>query len=179
MPKIVDHDLQRAQLLDGAFEFFADCGYAALSMRSLASRLQTTTGVLYHYFDNKNEIFEQALMRSTERHIRDALMTINLEQSLEHRLHTLVEWLVGRQDALKRTLLLALDAQRQAPDAQVTIAQAAQRFGEVLEQQIGAGSDLWPRILGALVASQLSDTPLTHVGLNALILQPGTLIEVA
>ena len=179
MPKIVDHDAQRALLLDGAFEFFADCGYAALSMRGLASRLETTTGVLYHYFDTKNAIFEQALMRSTERHITDALMVIRLDMPLNKRLQTLANWLYKHQGDLKRTLLLALDAQRQAPDAQTAISQAAKRFAEALENHFGSQSGLWPKILGSLVASQLNGEPLTLADLTELVLPLGPAFEVA
>ena len=98
------------------------------SMRSLASRLQTTTGVVPLLRQQERD-FEQALMRSTERHIRDTLMTINLSS---HSSTGFIRWSSGWSgaDALKRTLLLALDAQRQAPDAQVTIAQAAQRLAK-------------------------------------------------
>ncbi len=179
MPKIVDHDAQRALLLDGAFEFFADCGYAALSMRGLASRLDTTTGVLYHYFDTKNAIFEQALMRSTERHITDALMVIRIDMPINKRLQTLANWLYQHQGDLKRTLLLALDAQRQAPDAQSAISQASKRFAEALENHFGSQSGLWPMILGSLVASQLNGEPLTLPDLTALVLPAGPTFEVA
>jgi AcrR family transcriptional regulator len=169
MPKIVDHAAQRDSLVDGAFEFFADSGYAALSMRGLASRLGVTTGVLYHYFDTKNAIFEQSLLRSTERHIRAALEAVDLSAPIPERELSLASWVVEHQDDLKRTLLLALDAQRQAPDAQAVITQAVQRFADSLEEHIGVARTAWPKLLGALVATQLSGEPLTRSDLSALL----------
>ena len=169
MPKIVDHAAQRETLVEGAFEFFADCGYAALSMRSLASKLGVTTGVLYHYFDTKNSIFEQALLRSTERHIHAALGAVDLKDSIPQRQRALAEWVVEHQDDLKRTLLLALDAQRQAPDVQAVITQATQRFAQSLEEHIGMSRHAWPKLLGALVSTQLSGEPLAQPGLSALL----------
>ena len=179
MPKIVDHDAQRALLLDGAFEFFADCGYTALSMRSLASRLETTTGVLYHYFDTKNDIFEQALMRSTERQIKDVLTLIRPDMPINERLQTLAHWLQAHQGDLKRTLLLALDAQRQAPDAQTAISQAVKRFAEALDNHFGSQTGLWQKILGTLIASQLNGDPLTMDKLTKMLSPAELAFEVA
>ena len=69
MPKIVDHEAQRIAMLDGAFELFADNGYAATSMRSLATGLGVSTGTLYHYFASKDEIFENMVRRVAERDV--------------------------------------------------------------------------------------------------------------
>lgn len=62
MPKVVDHDQYRQVLLTKSFPLFADRGYASISMRQLAQELAVSTGTLYHYFANKQEIFEQMMM---------------------------------------------------------------------------------------------------------------------
>jgi AcrR family transcriptional regulator len=62
MPKVVDHDQYRQLLLTKSFPLFADRGYASISMRQLAQELAVSTGTLYHYFANKQEIFEQMMM---------------------------------------------------------------------------------------------------------------------
>jgi AcrR family transcriptional regulator len=62
MPKVVDHKQYREVLLTKSFQLFADRGYASISMRQLAQELAVSTGTLYHYFANKQEIFEQMMM---------------------------------------------------------------------------------------------------------------------
>ena len=60
MPKVVDHDQQRSDLLAAAFDLFADRGYSATSMRALASGLGVSTGTLYHYFSGKDDTVGRA-----------------------------------------------------------------------------------------------------------------------
>ncbi|MGB6015410.1 MAG: helix-turn-helix domain-containing protein, partial [Nodosilinea sp.] len=48
MPKIVDHDQYRREILDQCFDLFAEKGYAALTMRQIAQELGVSTGTLYH-----------------------------------------------------------------------------------------------------------------------------------
>ncbi|MBE9032508.1 TetR/AcrR family transcriptional regulator [filamentous cyanobacterium LEGE 11480] len=62
MPKIVDHELYRQELLGKSFHLFADRGYAAITMRQLATGLGVSTGTLYHYFPSKQVIFEQMVL---------------------------------------------------------------------------------------------------------------------
>lgn len=69
MPKIVDHDAYREELLEASLAPFADSGYAALSMRRIAADLGVSTGTLYHYFDGKQDLFLQLVA-----HLTDALV---------------------------------------------------------------------------------------------------------
>ena len=59
MPKIVDHDKRRSDLLDHAFSLFANNGYHGVSVRQIAKSVGMTTGMLYHYFPSKpaDELF--------------------------------------------------------------------------------------------------------------------------
>jgi AcrR family transcriptional regulator len=59
MPKIVNHDAYREELLRNAFQLFARKGYSKVTIRELAKELDVSTGTLYHYFENKDILFEQ------------------------------------------------------------------------------------------------------------------------
>ena len=61
MPKIVDHDQRRAELLEPCLSLFASRGFHALSVREIARNLNVTTGTIYHYFQSKSELFEKML----------------------------------------------------------------------------------------------------------------------
>ena len=93
MPKIVDHDAQRAELLDGAFELFADNGYSATSMRTLAAGLGVSTGTLYHYFGNKEDIFAKMISRVSERDVSAATAGIPGDAGKLLRLQLIFAWI--------------------------------------------------------------------------------------
>ncbi|MEM7179293.1 MAG: TetR/AcrR family transcriptional regulator [Spirochaetota bacterium] len=61
MPKVVDHEKYREEILKRAFELFARKGYDSLTMREIAKELDISTGTLYHYFSNKSSIFRQMI----------------------------------------------------------------------------------------------------------------------
>ena len=67
MPKIVDHDQYRAELLEAATGVFAQRGYSSISMREIATELGVSTGTLYHYFPNKEALFRAVMLSLAER----------------------------------------------------------------------------------------------------------------
>ncbi|MCC5887814.1 MAG: TetR/AcrR family transcriptional regulator [Gammaproteobacteria bacterium] len=56
MPKIVDHALRRAEVIDGACDLIASQGIAGCTVRELARAVDASTGVVSHYFRNKQEL---------------------------------------------------------------------------------------------------------------------------
>ena len=58
MPKIVDVEQYRKELLLKSAELFAEKGYANMTTRELAQGLGVSTGTLYHYFPSKAALFE-------------------------------------------------------------------------------------------------------------------------
>lgn len=57
MPRQVDHDEYRTELIRSCTELFAKEGYTALTMRRIAKHIGVSTGTLYHYFPNKEAMF--------------------------------------------------------------------------------------------------------------------------
>jgi len=57
MPKVVDHEAYRCQLLRESFDVVANAGYGSLSMKQLARSLNISPGLIYHYFDSKEDWF--------------------------------------------------------------------------------------------------------------------------
>ncbi len=159
MPKIVDHAVQRAQLLDGAFDQFADQGYAATSMRALAGGLGVSTGTLYHYFDGKDAIFEAMLERLAERDVAEATALVPEGAPADQRLMILFGWIRANQRYLSRLLLLTLDFSRHRtdPDAVALVRRATRVYRDALIDQFGdhAGGAPWSLIQGMLVHERL------------------------
>jgi len=177
MPKIVDHDAQRAAILDGAFELFADNGYAATSMRSLATGLGVSTGTLYHYFASKENIFENMVRRVAERDVSAAVEAIPENADPLLRLQAIFGWICANQTYLRRMLLLIFDFQRHRSDheAAALVEQAAQLYRLAFEEQVGVHGPAWSMILGMLVQEQLEpgvSDPAKHlVVLEALLVR--------
>jgi AcrR family transcriptional regulator len=67
MPKIVDHDERRRELLEAVVRVIARDGIEGATTRALARETGWSTGALAHYFSDKNDILTSALEHSHER----------------------------------------------------------------------------------------------------------------
>lgn len=72
MPKIVDHDERRRELLSAARRVIVRDGIDAATTRAIAKEAGYSNGVLAHYFADKDEILLSALRQSHQR-IRERL----------------------------------------------------------------------------------------------------------
>jgi AcrR family transcriptional regulator len=99
MPKIVDHDERRAEVLSAASRVIVRDGIDAATTRAIAKEAGYSNGVLAHYFADKDEILLSALRQSHRR--------------IRARLTDKVEGVTGLA-ALRELLLdnLPLDAER-------------------------------------------------------------------
>ncbi len=113
MPKLVDHDAQRAALLDGAFEIMARCGVDAVGMREIAEELGISTGMLYHYFPSKEALFEQIFRRQCRRDL--AAAGSKASGPLAVRLSTLQEYVLRKREHFTNQALVTSDVLRKHP----------------------------------------------------------------
>ena len=58
MAKIVDADEKRAHIIDATWRVVAENGLDVATMRTIAAEAGCTTGMVTHYFSNKDEILE-------------------------------------------------------------------------------------------------------------------------
>lgn len=59
MPKVVNQEQYRRELLYKCFDLLAAKGYANVTTRQLSQELGISTGAMYHYFPSKKALFEQ------------------------------------------------------------------------------------------------------------------------
>ena len=64
MPKLVDHDVRRKELLDAVWRIIARAGIAAATTREIAREAGVSNGVLSHYFPDKDSLLTAALRSS-------------------------------------------------------------------------------------------------------------------
>jgi DNA-binding transcriptional regulator YbjK len=65
MPKIVDHDAQRAKFAEAAMSLIAQHGLEGVTMRAVAAEAGLSYGSLFHYFSSKDELLMHAVRHST------------------------------------------------------------------------------------------------------------------
>jgi AcrR family transcriptional regulator len=56
VPKVVDHDERRAAVVEATCQVIARAGLEGATMRAIASEAGCSTGLVTHYFHNKDEI---------------------------------------------------------------------------------------------------------------------------
>jgi AcrR family transcriptional regulator len=76
MPKIVDRDAKRAELVHAALSVFADRGYHRTTMQQVAERAGVSKGAVYEYFDSKEELFVSAADTLMHAMFEPALQTL-------------------------------------------------------------------------------------------------------
>jgi AcrR family transcriptional regulator len=60
-PRAADHGLKRRMILARSAELFADRGYARTSMSEIAAACGTSKALLYHYYENKEQLLHDLL----------------------------------------------------------------------------------------------------------------------
>jgi AcrR family transcriptional regulator len=138
VPKIVDWDARRDDVLEAAWRVMARDGYAKTTIRRIALEAGFSHGVLNHYFDNKHDILMSALLLCHQR-VR--------ERTRKHS-----EGLEGL-DALRVAMLeaLPLDSAR-ALEAKIEVSFWHEVLGnpELADVQAKEIERLWGRIYGLL-----------------------------
>jgi AcrR family transcriptional regulator len=67
MPKIVDWDARRDEILSATWRVIARDGIARATIRAIAREARCSPGILAHYFDDKADILGSALLMSHRR----------------------------------------------------------------------------------------------------------------
>jgi len=148
MPKIVDHDARRIDILVRSLGLFAERGYAGLSMRSLATGLGVSTGTVYHYFSNKASLFEAMMRHLGRRNVAQAIADLQPELTREDRLAIFRVFMEARADSLRHTLWVAIDHRRsEGADAGDLVKDILGGYQDALTDLLAAGDRRRGRLL--------------------------------
>jgi AcrR family transcriptional regulator len=113
VPKIVDHERYREELLAQCFELFAQHGYAALSMRAIAEELGVSTGTLYYYFSSKEDLFNQIVQGLLRQDILQASTQIQAAETPARQLEALFRFIDQYEDYFLKQIVLLVDYHQQ------------------------------------------------------------------
>jgi len=155
MPKIVDHDQRRADILNHCFELFSLKGYGSVRMREIALTAGISIGTLYHYFENREQIGKALFPHLVTQIASDATDMWQADTSREQREQLLVTFLNDNRTRLGQLLTLGIDHHRLYPDSREVTQQATNTIRHVMvdlmELGESVGDRLYALILGWLV----------------------------
>lgn len=141
MPKIVDHDAYRRELLTRSFDVFVRVGFSACTMRNLAQEIGVSTGTLYHYFKTKEDVFAQLVQQKADERKAAWADVAAMPPPLSAR--TLLTRLGNQALELRKLEVLRLEAERTMDDvSRVPRAQSLDDLCRVLEVQDRAVGEL-------------------------------------
>lgn len=134
MPKIVDRDQYRQELLMKSFDLFAQKSYSSITMRQLAQGIGVSTGTLYHYFPSKEALFLQLVEELERQNILQFLAEAGNPPTIKERVTCLFRFVAKNEDRIGKQSLLWIDFhQQQAFSSDISI---KQKLREVDEQTI-------------------------------------------
>jgi AcrR family transcriptional regulator len=156
MPKTVDHDEYRKELLQKCFDLFGRKGFSNVTMRQIAEEIGVSTGTLYHYFPTKVSILEQMFAWAVEQDIQVFSPQLSPDLPLTERLTKLSEFYVASGSFHQKLLLLALDLFRHSPNgSEEAFREFVDPFRDAISKSLGTDSKLSEVICTYLVGFSL------------------------
>jgi TetR/AcrR family transcriptional regulator, transcriptional repressor of aconitase len=94
MPKVTQEhlDARRAEIIDGARRAFAELGYEGATVARLEEATGLSRGAIFHYFENKNDLFVELAMEMNTR-FGDILVEEGLAAAFRAMSKESPEWL--------------------------------------------------------------------------------------
>jgi AcrR family transcriptional regulator len=146
MPKIVDHESYRKELLRKSFDLFASKGYAVITMREIAQGLNVSTGTLYHYFPSKKELFMHLVEEITEENFSIASAELEGLETLEERLQAIGKFLEKYEDEFIKQSFVMMDFYKHQDAKEMLesdmMRELERRLEEVVENCLGFNDPL-------------------------------------
>ena len=94
MPKVTQEhlDARRKEILDGARRAFAEHGYEGATVARIEEATGLSRGAIFHYFENKNDLFVELAMETNKR-FGDILLGGGLDEAFRALAAESPEWL--------------------------------------------------------------------------------------
>jgi len=161
MPKIINHDKYREEMILKCFELFGKKGFINVTMREIANDLSVSTGALYHYFPTKQAIFEQMMTYIIKKDLERLREATDLDEPPEERMIRAGEVINKTKDYYQKILLLTLDYIRNQPeeDTEEMLKRIAKNYIDTISSQINLpermSSSIFYWLIGIIYAELL------------------------
>ncbi|MDY6903389.1 MAG: TetR/AcrR family transcriptional regulator [Thermodesulfobacteriota bacterium] len=153
MPKIVDHQKFKEELLLKCFELFTSRGYDTVTMREIANSLDVSTGLLYHYFPDKQTMLQNMFEVIAIREIDQLTQVAYQTDDVMERVDIFFNYFKERETFYKGILLLLLDFSKHCTSEENI--SFMKNYAGIMAERIGEGVGTTDRHFGFLVLSFL------------------------
>jgi AcrR family transcriptional regulator len=109
MPKLTDVDATRMRLVQAAWRVIATEGIQAASLRRVAREADCTTGLITHYFADKNDLVTSAYRQVLNTMLLDATEAIAAEDHLAEKILAAIEAIEPGRPALKEFTVVLIN----------------------------------------------------------------------
>ncbi|MCB1178481.1 MAG: TetR/AcrR family transcriptional regulator [Leptospiraceae bacterium] len=143
MPKIVNHEQYKDQILDQSFHLFARKGYE-ITMRELSRELKISTGTLYYYFKSKEDIFRQTMNFISQKQIDLLIERLGRDRSPEEKVKLALNYILNNERFFQNILFLIIDYYRQndCKDPDQIIHEMADFYKTTIAEQLGFSNSI-------------------------------------
>lgn len=86
MPKVGMEEIRKEQVIIGAIRCIIKKGFNQVSVKDIAAEAGVSTGIIYHYFRNKDDLLVQVLKYSFRKSHEQAMETVEKIQPFEEKL---------------------------------------------------------------------------------------------
>jgi AcrR family transcriptional regulator len=139
MPKIVDHEAYRRQIIEKAIELFEAQGYEGIGMRELAKQVGISKSALYHYFPSKEALFEGVVAAVVQQDI-EGLPVADLEaMTFSEKLTAFIDYILAHEDEYARQYAILMEYVRLRPASDLAQPMAAEteQYAEAMAAFLG------------------------------------------
>ena len=98
-------EVRKQEMLDTAMRVFAEKGFEATTMKDIAAEMNVVSGLCYHYFQNKQQLYEEALTHYAEECSEPFIQIFrNTKQPLEECMKLLLHSCIRRKENINTPL---------------------------------------------------------------------------
>lgn len=134
---------RREQILNAALEVFAEKGYAGASMRDIARAVGVTEGLLYHYFESKEQLLEACWRERSWRPQLERILQEGEDKPLSEVLREVVRSFAQTMEENASTVLMCVSEMQRNPQMAVShierIEDNMRLIGDFLRRRQAAG----------------------------------------
>jgi AcrR family transcriptional regulator len=112
MPKIVNHDEYRQELLEKSLRLFTRRGYHNINMKEIAAENGVSTGSLYHYFPSKENMLAQMIAWLGDENVNEYIRRTESVESIRDRFDMIIDYWKENGELYENIMLLAIDVYR-------------------------------------------------------------------
>lgn len=112
MPKIINHDEYRQELLKKSLRLFTRKGYHNINMKEIAAENGVSTGSLYHYFPSKENMLAQMIAWLGDENVDEYIRRTGSIDSVRERFDIIVNYWKENRELYQNIMLLAIDVFR-------------------------------------------------------------------